>query len=139
MCSVNSEGKICTFIINLFFKNFIEVVLTYNVLISMHSKVTQLYIYTFFFISFSILIYHKILQSPVLNKQEDLIVDLSYIYQFAPANLQLSILPSLTSHPLATRSLFSISVNLFLSHRYVHLCHILNSTLSDLQYLSFSF
>ena len=36
--------------------------------------------------------------------------------------------PPLTPPPLATTSLFSMSVSLFLFCRYVHLCHILDST-----------
>ena len=48
-----------------------------------------------------------------------------------------SISPPPTS-PLATKSLFSMSVNLFLVCRRVHLYHLLGSTLSDIWFLSFS-
>ena len=37
-------------------------------------------------------------------------------------------IPALLSSPLATTSLFSVSGSLFLFCRYVHLCHILDST-----------
>ena len=37
-------------------------------------------------------------------------------------------IPLLTSSPLASTSLFSISMILFLFHRRVHLCHIVDST-----------
>ena len=42
--------------------------------------------------------------------------------------------PPLSFSSLATTSLFSLSVSLFLFHRYVHLCHILDSTF---KYFSF--
>ena len=37
-------------------------------------------------------------------------------------------IPPSTSSSLATTSLFSMSVSLFLFHRYVHLCYVLDST-----------
>ena len=51
-----------------------------------------------------------------------------YTYQFASASpkSQSNFFPP--HFPLATTSLFSMSLILFMFYRYVHLCHILDST-----------
>ena len=60
---------------------------------------------------------------PVLYSRELLSLFIHPIYEFAFAN------PSpCAPSPLATASLFSKSVSLFMFCRYVHLCHILDST-----------
>ena len=51
-----------------------------------------------------------------------------YMQQFASAYSKLPILPSFTSLPLATTTLFSISVSTLLFHRHTNLCHILDFT-----------
>ena len=48
--------------------------------------------------------------------------------QFASTNPKLPVHPTLSPSPLATQSLFSMSVSLFLFCRQVHLCCILDST-----------
>ena len=46
----------------------------------LYSKVIQLYIYAFFFIFFSIMVYHRILNIVPCALQQDLVVYLSYTY-----------------------------------------------------------
>ena len=64
-----------------------------------------------------------------------------YICWFVSASPKLPFLPFPASPPpLATTSLFSISVSTFLFPRYAHLCHSLGSHICDVVwYLSFSF
>ena len=47
---------------------------------------------------------------------------------FASVNLKLPVHPPSMPRSLATTSLFSVSVSLFLFHRWVYLCHILDPT-----------
>ena len=61
-----------------------------------YSKVIQLYIYTFFFIFFSIMVYYRTLNIVPCAIQQDLVVYPFYIYQFASANSKFPIHPSPT-------------------------------------------
>ena len=63
---------------------------------------------------FSIVVYHRILNTV---PAKDFVVYPFYIYQFASANPKLPIQPLPTPSLLATTSLFSVSVILFLFHR----------------------
>ena len=49
-------------------------------------------------------------------------------HQFASADPQSPSIPALPLSPLATTNLSSVSLILCLFHRWVHLCHILDST-----------
>ena len=74
----------------------------------------------FFFIFFSMMVYHMILNISIVPYAIN-------INQFESANPKLPIFPSPSqplTHPLVTKSLLSMSVSLSLFHRYVHLCHI---------------
>ena len=84
--------------------------------------------YTFFFIFFSTMVYHRILNIAPCAIQWDLVVYTFCIYQFASGKPNLPLPPSPSLSPLANTNLFSMSMILFLFHRYVHLCHILDST-----------
>ena len=94
----------------------------------LYSKVTQLYAYICFLKFFSIMVYHRSLNivpclcyivGPCLSILNIIVC----IYQPQTPSASLSLLPS----TLATTSLISMSVSLFLFHRLVHLCHILDS------------
>ena len=86
-----------------------------------------IYIYIFFFIFLSILVYYKIFNKlPVWFSRTLLFIHII-------SNSLHLLIPNSQSIPtpppaMATTSLFSRSVSLFLFHRYVHLCHILDST-----------
>ena len=86
-------------------------------------------IYAFFSVFFSIAIYHRILNivPAVLSNR-----NVWFIHSIFN-NLHLLILTSqsFASQPppfLAITGLFSMSCSLFLVHKEVHLCHILDST-----------
>ena len=93
---------------------------------AVQQSASDIYTYIYFFIFFSI-IYHilNLILNIVPAIQEDLVYP-SYIYKFASVNPQFPILPSphLPS-ALASMSLFSMSVSLFLLCRSVHLFFIL--------------
>ena len=59
------------------------------------------------------MVYHKILNTVPCAIQQDLVYP-SEIHQLASANPKLPVLPSPTSPPMATMSLFAMSVSLFL-------------------------
>ena len=83
---------------------------------------TQLYIYILFFILFSIMVCHKILNIIPCAIQQDLVVYPSYIYQFVYANPKLPIHPSSTP-PLGNhKSVFCVWHHRFLS-TLLHFCH----------------
>ena len=115
--------------VSLFF--LIEVQLIYNVVLisAVQQKDSVIHIYVFFFIFCSIMVYPRrsnivpcaIQQEPCCLSVLNAIV---CIYQPQTPSPSLSLPPS----PLATTSLFSMSVSLFLFCRQVHLCHILGST-----------
>ena len=92
----------------------------------LYNKIIQLYIHTFFFVSFSIMVYHRILTIAPCALQQTLLLIHSLcnsLHLLIPASHSMPLpIPS----PLATTSLFSMSVSLF--HRQVHLDHILDST-----------
>ena len=80
----------------------------------LYSKVTQLYKYVcIFVIFFSIMVYYRILNIVFCVTQKDLVCLFS-MYYFASANLKLPLHPCPTPSPLATTSLYSMSVSLFL-------------------------
>ena len=76
---------------------------------------------TFFFIFFSVMVYHRILNIAPCAIQWDLVVYTFCIYQFACGKPNLPLLPSPSLSALANTNLFSMSMILFLFHRYVHL------------------
>ena len=99
-----------------------------NDLSRLDSKVTQLYIHThththththIFFIVFSIMVYHRTLSVVPCVMQWDLVVYPFSIYCWSQTPD-----PSFPTFSLGNH----LSVSLFLFHRYVHLCCILDST-----------
>ena len=146
---VNPKLLICPSSLNdSFFKLKYKVQQIYNVVpisaVQQNDSVTCIYIdryiHTFFFMFFSIMVYPRRLGIGPCAMQQDLIAYLLQMQQFTSANPKLPIHPILS--PLATISLFSMSVSLFLFYRQVHLCHVLDSIykISDIiWYLSFSF
>ena len=83
-----------------------------------------IHIYTFFFIFFSIMVYHRILNIVPCAIQQDLVGYPTNKALYNSLHLLTPASQSFLCNPfLATTSLFSMSVSLFLFHRYVHLCH----------------
>ena len=73
--------------------------------------------------SFSIIVYHKILNTvPLLCSRTLLFIHPIY------TSLHLPIPPATTVPAFAAASLFLVSTSLFLFDRYIHLCRILDST-----------
>ena len=72
-----------------------------------------MHIYTFCS-HFPIMVYHRILNVVLCALQKDLVVYPSCIEQFASAKLGLPVQPSLSPSPLASTSLFSKFVSLFM-------------------------
>ena len=107
-----------------------EVQLIYNAVptSAVQQSDSVIHIQTFFFlIFFSIRVYHRIIQFPVLYSRTLLFIH--PIYNSLPLLIPDSqSFPPTPSSPLATTSLFSMSVSLFLFCRQVHLCHISDST-----------
>ena len=94
---------------------------------------SALYIYTHILLPIlSIIVYHRILNTDPCAIEYNLVYPLYicvciYVYSLHLLNLSShSVHPSSPS-PLAITGLFSMSVCLFLFHKYVHLCHILVS------------
>ena len=76
------------------------------------------YTYTYIpLIFFSILVYPRMLS--IVPNSRTLFID-------SICNTEVPSIP--LPSPLATTSLFSLSVSFFLFHNYIHLCHILDST-----------
>ena len=90
----------------LFFFNFVTEQLIYSVVLVSAIQQSDSVIYIL-----SIFIYYRMLNMVPCAIQQDLFCPF-YILQFASANLRLPVHPS--PLPLATLSLFSLSVNLFL-------------------------
>ena len=93
------------------------------------SKETQLYKYTYIYTLF-FSYYLPSCSSQVIgwlpcDIQQDLIALPFQMQQFASINPKLSVHPTPSPSPLATKSLFSKSMSLCLFYRQVHLCHIL--------------
>ena len=111
--------------LDLFLLFLIEAQLIYNVvpIPTVQQSDSFVHICTFFFLFFSIMVYHRILNivchilGPCCLSILNIIV---CIYQLQTPSPSLS-LPS----PLATTSLFFMSMSLFLFCIQVHLCHIL--------------
>ena len=81
----------------------------------------------FFFIFFSSMVYHRIFNIVPCAILRTLCIHPVYIslHLLIPNSQSF---PHPPTSPLATTSLFSMPVGLYLFHRYVHLCLILNST-----------
>ena len=93
-----------------FFKiYFIEVQLIYTVVLisAVQQSDSVIHMYTFFFILFSIMVYHRILNIVPCAVQQDLVVYPSYI-QFASANPKLMNSAFLTSHIHIYRAMTSV-------------------------------
>ena len=92
--------------------------------------------YTYIYILFHILFHYDL--SEDIEYISKTLLFIHPIYNILPLLIPNShSFPPLDPFPLATTSLFSISVSLFLFHRYVDLYRILDSTYK--WYLSFSF
>ena len=83
------------------------------------------HIYYIFKIFFFIKVYHRVLNIVLCAIVGPCGLSIPY-RKLTSANPNLPLHPSLNPSPLATTSLFSMWVIPF--HRYIHLCHILDST-----------
>ena len=126
--SHQGKPKVCPVVAKIWL--FLKILLKFTwftiVFISAALQIWLRYMYIFFYISFH-LVYYKIFNKlPVWFSRTLLFIHLI-------SNSLHLLIPNSQSIPtpppaMATTSLFSRSVSLFLFHRYVHLCHILDST-----------
>ena len=104
------------------------------VLIFVQQSASAVHIYIYihthsFFIFFSIMVYHRILNIVPCAIQQDLVGYPTNKALYNSLHLLTPASQSFLCNPfLATTSLFSMSVSLFLFHREVHLYYILDST-----------
>ena len=106
---------------NFIYLFFIEEQLNYNVVLitAVQQSDSVIHVYILFHI-FSIMVYHKILNTVACAIQQGLVIYPFYIYQSASANPQIPIQASPTHLLLGNhQSVFYISV---LFHRQVYLC-----------------
>ena len=109
-------------VVNIFFNLFFtEEQLNYNVVLitAMQQSDSVTHVYILFHI-FSIMVYHRILNTVPCAIQQGLVIHLFYIYQSASANPQIPIQASPTHLLLGNhQSIFYVSV---LFHRQIFLC-----------------
>ena len=94
----------------------------------LYSKVTQLHMHVYLLFSHITMLHHKWLDIVPSALWQDLIAYPLQRQQFASMNPRLPVHPTPSPSPLATTSLFSMSVSLFLFYKQVHLCYILDTT-----------
>ena len=104
-------------LLHIFFFFLVQEELTYNVVIipAVQQSDSVIHIYTFFFIFFSIMVYHRKLNIVSCAFYSRTLLSVHSLYNSShmlPPNSQS--VPSPIPPPLATTSLFSMSVSLFL-------------------------
>ena len=110
----------------------------FNFCCTIDDSVMHIYMY-FFHILFNYGLSYDIEYSSLCYTVRPCCLSILYILA-SSANTNLPVIPFPTPTPTPTlaMSLFSTSVSLVLFHRYVYLCHILNTHINDVWYLYFS-